>query len=339
MEDGKEKQTSQIKIKLNGVEKPFSEETRIHDWRTTVRDETAATSEDTADEEEFEWILPEIETKEIPEYKIVNATVPSPRNNIGKKWRRQMYPDISKLVFSIILAIVVGLILGTLFLKMMASEDDIVAINEVENPGSVNKDDEKKGGTTAGPVEITIPALTIGVLQGGQFSTKEAADAAANSFRKEDLATTIIEMDGKHYVFIGVAGDLATAKSWESQLKDNGIEVWAKELTIPAKDITFASQTKGEQFVTEASTFKKLANESVTATISGKTNAANMKEISGSIEMKEDIFESEVANSIHSKLVYALQGLTEFSSSDSQKNLINAQQGLLDYMNLFYKGE
>src|SRR5690606_11679482 len=105
-----------IPILVDGEERPYVEETVIHDWKMTSEESSATISEDK--EEEFEWILPANEPEDIPEYHHVNVFQPVKKRTFSFSLKRPMQPGFSGMLIAVFLAIPIGLALGFFVLKM-----------------------------------------------------------------------------------------------------------------------------------------------------------------------------------------------------------------------------
>ncbi|MBS4194829.1 hypothetical protein [Lederbergia citri] len=329
MDNEKGERNSTIKIKLNGREQTFSEETAIHDWQSATKETSAASSEETA-EEDFEWVLPNVEKNEVPEYKIINATNDDIRNLPVKTWKKNIKPGFRGLFLSVFLAIAVGLIIGLIIFKtVIQTEDSHVALKETATPPVVEKETKKE------MYSLTLPDITIPVLQGGQYSTEEAAVSAGENLSEFGVGKTVIEIEGKYYLFIGVSGDLSTAKSWVSKLKDQGLEeVWAKEISISGNTIELASKEEGDRLKSEINMFPKLAEESTNGYIKGVVSEEVLVESEKAII---GTFNEGLAKNLHSDLETAQKHLKNFQASESARNeLLQAQQALLDFVKIYY---
>lgn len=328
-------QKSTIKIKLNGKERPFEEKTVVHDWQAASEETSAASSEDMLDEEEFEWILPNEEETEIPEFKVNHHTETKKRPNIHRVGSGPFKLGIKKLIVSFVLAITVGLLLGTFILEIMKKED-IQATTVEQNPTAPapNTGEQKKDATTN--FETTLPAMTLPVLQAGVFSSNENAESVAKELANQNYATTILEMDGKYYLFLGVAGDLQEAKAWEKNEKENGlIDVWATELPLGESSITLGSKAQAEQFSKEVNYFKDIAGEMVKIELGGEANEDVLRAGLQLIDSHKESYENKEAVNLQGKLQAAIKSLEQ--ASGNQAETLKVQQALLDYMSIYYK--
>ena len=323
-----------ISIKIDGKERPFSEEIGISDWQA-VKEEAAAAAEDVIEPDEFEWVLPEVDRQEVPEFQKVNYTPTKGRKQFGRKLRGNYSPGISALIISIALAVVVGLAFGIPMLKIVKTDDAIHATgSEGAVGGSEEGVKEDIGSVTVHKAEL--PAMSAAVIQAGVFSTKESADAMISELSAQGLATSLIVMDDLHYLFIGVSDNLDEAKVWESELKAAGVDVWAKELSIGAKELEFGSEAEATQLVSAAKLFNLLASEATGGVLTGKLNETIVEDIKKGLAASEEISQSnEAGKGLYTSLVSAYQGLVSFQESGDKAQLVKAQQALLNYLNIF----
>lgn len=328
-------QRSTIKIKLNGKERPFEEKTVVHDWQAASEETSAASSEEML-EEEFEWILPDEEETEIPEFKINHHTESKKRPYFHRVGNGPFKWGIKKLVVSFVLAITVGLLLGTFVLEIMKKED-IQATTTARNPvAAADKPGEEKEKANAS-YKAKLPAMSVPVLQAGVYSSNENAESAAKELANQNYATTILEMDGKYSLFIGVAGDLQEAKSWEKNVKESGLaDVWAKELSIGEGSIQLASKEQAEQFLKEINYYNSIAAEAVKVEMGGNVNEKVLQAGLQLIDSQKDAtYQNKEAVNLHEKLQTAVESLEK--SSGNQDEILKVQQALLDYMTIYYQ--
>ncbi|MEK3890573.1 SPOR domain-containing protein [Bacillus sp. FSL K6-3431] len=322
-----------IKIKINGEERPFEEEVIVNNWQTAV-EETSAAADKTLEEENFDWVLPEVEYNEVSEFQKVNY-FPSKNKKYTSRGRKSA--PLATLILSIFLAVAVGLLLGTFLLKMVMNPDDQAAAlddSSITAPIVLKEETNKLAEV---PYTAELPAFTAAVIQGDVFSNKEAADNRASEYDAQGYASTIMEKDGKHYVFIGIASAIGEAKAWEANLKENGLNVWAKELQIGSVKIPFTSKEEATLFASEGKLFQLLANEAISGMNTGKVNDANITAIGKTLEMKEETRSKEgVAFELYNKLYGSYEGLKGFQSNNGDKALLKkVQQNLLDYIKLY----
>lgn len=342
MEEEKSSRNPAIKITLNGKERPFTEETVIRDWKTASEQASATVSEDQTEDEDFEWILPNEEHKEVPEFKLIHTELPS-KNRTPGNWKRKLkpsmlHPNMKGFIISFCLAIIVGLGMGTFILKISKAEHS-ASVTGIENTPSSQPDTQEESKLKA-EYALKLPAWQISVIQGGVFSTQENADTKAKQLENEGQATIVIPLDNRYHLFLGISGQVQTAKTWEEHLKEQGVndgEILAKELNIAEKEIIFSSEEEGNQFSKVLNTFSLIAEEMANIQVSGKVNENVIKDTLALLEKEADkAYSNPEANDLRSKLILATNSLIQYNNSAKKEDLLKAQQALLDYIKIYY---
>ncbi|MCA1038948.1 hypothetical protein LCM00_05450 [Bacillus infantis] len=201
----------------------------------------AAPAREAADDE-FDWILPEImeENPEPKEYKVAEK----PEKGSGKKGSIFSSPGkpsnqkalVRSVVISVFFAVLFGTSLGFLMLKMVihdgsAEEPEGAAQTAA---GSVSGSGQE---SQAGSGTLALEPLTVFVVQGGVFSTKDAAEKIQSTIFEKGAPAQLLEMEGKSYLFLGAAGSLEDAKQLGTDYKSKGMDAFAKELAAGGKTL------------------------------------------------------------------------------------------------------
>jgi stage II sporulation protein B len=194
----------------------------------------AAPAREAADDE-FDWILPEImeEDPEPKEYTVAQKQ----EKGTGKKGSIFSSPGkpsnqkalIRSVVVSVFFAVLFGTSLGFLMLKMVIHDGSAEEPEGAEQTtaGSVSGTDQ---GSSAGNGTLALEPLTVFVVQGGVFSTKDAAEKIQSTIFEKGAPAQMMEMEGKSYLFLGAAGSLEDAKQLGAVYKSKGMDAFAKEL-------------------------------------------------------------------------------------------------------------
>jgi stage II sporulation protein B len=327
--DKQGKKEASITIKINGDKKKYKEEELlVHNWK--LGEEESAAAEESAEEDSFDWVLPD-EDPVPKEFKKINYV----QKKTGKRkfGSRQLTPGISRMIYTLVGAIAVSLILGFIILN-------VITEGEQAAPAIQLQEEEASGtgtGTEAVKGAVTIESFNASVVQGGYFTNEDSAKSEQASLQDKGIPTVVLSLDSNHYLFLGTAGDLEGAKSMGEKLAAENIEVYAKDIVLPEKqfegteaDSAFAKKSK--------SVFAALAAESSNAYTSGKVNNEKMTEISTLIKelsgMKAD---SDGVKSLKEKLESAALNLQEYQSSSQLQKLMAAQQSLLSYLEAYHK--
>ncbi|MGG3560474.1 hypothetical protein ABES03_02330 [Neobacillus rhizosphaerae] len=345
-----------IKIKLNGEHTKFEEEapkkepevstnstTRIIKINPAPTEsdghlETAAAQESV--DESFDWIIPESSDTDLVEYKIattINTKKKGPKkntsfssNNIKKNDR-----PLGSIFVSATFAILIGLTIGIFMLKMVTEPSKKVATvpTVVEETGGTETTTTTGKTTTA-----VLEQLTTNVIQGGVFSSKDGAKSTAEQITTKGIPSQLVEMDGKQFLFLGVADSITTAKTLGNQYKENGVkEVFAKPLLVDEKKVADVSE-KEKAFLEGAPTIYQAlsivtSNAMVTKSIpeeSTKTLTALGEQLNVSGLKNENV------KKLHAELTDADAKIKEFQKSKDEKSLSAAQQHLLNFLSVYY---
>lgn len=207
--------------------------------------ESAAAAEPEKDEDEFEWIFPEeVEQKEEAITQYVPKQSTSSRRGIAK-W-----------IIIIASAVLIGLLLGYTMLKVVIQERG-------EQPQAVLKEENASDGSSSAdvpaaekPAAQSLSPIEASVVQGGIFSTEEAAAAMKSEITAKDIPAEVILQDGQYIVWLAVAATLDTAKMIGEAYEEGGAAVYAKQASIsPSSELQSSAAELASLFpkVAEAS--------------------------------------------------------------------------------------
>ena len=349
-----------ITIKLNGEHQPHEEvppkkevETSIDPLPTKVikinRDhtesdvfiETAAAQESV--DESFDWIIPESSENDIEEFKIgpsqsskktSHPKIATFTANTKKKNGR----PLGTILISAIFAILIGTTIGVVMLKLViASPSNKTVVPEpievTENPVETDtKTTEGKSTSSA-----VISQLTAYVIQGGVFSSETGADETSASLTAKNVPTQSIEIDGKYFLFLGVADSIEGAKALGAQYKENGIEdVFAKPLLLDEKKFTDITAKEKTFLKAVPAIYQTLSLTTSTALVTKELSEDESKILSDIETSLKSSVKNEKIKGLKAELVSANEKVKSFQESKDEKNLSDAQQHLLNFMSLYF---
>ncbi|MFS0775796.1 SPOR domain-containing protein [Neobacillus sp. 3P2-tot-E-2] len=349
-----------IKIKLNGESQPFTEEpikveqesskdsfTKVINVDDDFNDhdvflETAASKESI--DESFDWIIPESAENDIQEYKVIS----SQNQKKGGKKKTASFTTFSmkhnggvlkSIIVTAVFAILIGTSFGVLMLKLVISENSKPAVTEpvVVDKGSDKGSEEATGGKGS---SVVLGAQTAFIVQGGAFTTKDAASSAANQAKGKGLPAQTLSMSEKEYLFLGVADSIETAKALGAQYKADGFEdVFSKQLPISEKAVSDINETE-KSFLEAASTiYQQLSKVTSNAIVSGNISSEASKEVAGfgdQLSQSADKLKNEKVKSLNKELSSAFESIETFQEKKSKYSLVKAQQHLLNYLSIYY---
>ncbi|KAB7708614.1 hypothetical protein F9802_00185 [Bacillus aerolatus] len=216
----------------------------VPDWKKGST-ESAAAAEPKKEEEEFQWIFPEeTERKEDVLEQYVSLKRPA------AKW------TAGKLFIIVVSAVLIGLLLGYAMVKVVTQKEEVPpqailkeAKVEKEAPAPAAPATPKAAGTPLLPVEMAV-------VQGGVFSTKEAAAVMEKQLASKGLPAEVVTQNDQHIILLAASSTVETAKLIGSTYETAGAAVYAKQTSIaPAENL---QETAGEL----AALFPVIAEES-----------------------------------------------------------------------------
>lgn len=355
--DNPNKNGRTITIKLNGEPHTFEEKVKdkekieaqnpqskvidvvSENEETDVILETAAAQESM--DESFDWIIPETAEHEIEEYKIVNhqknkkSTLPkiaSFTTNTKKKDGN----GFRSIIISAVFAIVLGTGFGFLMLKLVLTEHSNKPATEqvlTEEQGT-----EKAAIPPSTRATASVKPLTTFVIQGGVFSSKDGAQATANQLAEKGVPAQSVEIDGKEYLFLGVASTIDDAKKIGSKYKDDGIaDVWAKSLSVEQKDINGVNAADKTFLETAGAIYQDLSEVTTIAMLTESIPEDSFKTVSTLIGKTDSTaLKNTKVKSLQNFLATAAEKVANYQKNKDQNNLVEAQQNLLNFLSLYY---
>ncbi|MCM3237162.1 hypothetical protein M3589_05400 [Heyndrickxia oleronia] len=323
----KQNQNPRIKIKINGEERPFKEKMEIHDWKVAKK-ETAAGAENASEEDSFDWVLPEIDENEVNEFKKIHYPNIQSKSSFKNKFKRKSgNQHLSALLISVITAVTIGVIIGIFMLKIVIYQTNSSGQANVSKNTDTNQAPSNNGISST----VQIPTLTSSFVQGGVFKDPEPI---VNTIKSKGLPAIVLPMNNQNYIYISVSGNLDTAKELASLLKDKGVEVYAKELSIEGKKISITSKDEAKLITEAISLFPTLAEEISKSFITGQTNSEKIASLQEKINKMNSIkdVKSKDIDLLRKLEVTSLKSLISFKDQQNKEELMNAQMSLLTFV-------
>ncbi|WP_045523434.1 SPOR domain-containing protein [Neobacillus niacini] len=348
-----------IKIKLNGETPTFSEDPiqkeqeSIEDSLTKVisieddfheKDvflETSAAKE--AADESFDWIIPESAENDIQEYKVIS----SQNKKKGEKKKPVTFSTFSNkrnggafksIVVTAVFAILIGTSFGALMLKLVINDSSKPAVTE---PVVVGKGTDKGSEETAGKSSsIVLVAQTAFIVQGGAFTTKDAASEAVSQAKEKGLPAQSLSMSDNEFLFLGVADSIETAKALGAQYKANGFEdVFSKQIPIAEKTVSDINETEKSFLEAVPAIYQQLSKVTSNALVSGSISLESSKEVTSlgdQLNQSAEQLKNEKVKNLNKELSSALSKVEAFQEKKNEDSLVEAQQHLLNFLSIYY---
>lgn len=338
-----------VKIKINGENQEFKEELTEKEKNTYTKViqidpeyidhdslmETAAAQEST--EESFDWIIPESPENEVVEYKIANQKKtkgnskkkPSSFSAISLKRNGGVFKSI---IITVAFAILIGISFGVLMLKLFITDGSKPVVTDPvveDNGGGTSSGDKTPSKTTS----AVIGAQTMYVVQGGVFSTKDAAKDGTNQVKADGAPAQTVEISNKEYLFLGVADSIETAKQLSSHYKANGVaDAFAKQIPIGEKSVSEISETDKSFLEAAITVFPELSKVTTNTIVTSNISEESLKSISALEEKINQKVENEKVKNLQGELTSAV----EKAKSKDKKSHVEAQQHLLNFLAGYY---
>ncbi|MFK9091298.1 SPOR domain-containing protein [Bacillus salipaludis] len=353
----KPKKGNTITIKLNGETPPVREEPKIIEPEANIEPvtrvikidskrkdsdvflETAAAQESV--DESFDWIIPESSENDIEEFKIVSSK-PSKKSSLPKiasfstNSKKKNGRPLGSIAISAIFAILIGTTIGVVMLKLVITGSPEKTVTEptvvVDKAGTDKKPAAGKG------TSLVLKQLTAYVIQGGNYSSKEGAKEVSTQITAKGIPSQLVEIGGKHLIFLGIADSIETAKSLSTQYKDKGVEgAFAKPLVVDEKKVSDIS-TKEKDFLDAVPTIYQTLS---LATSSGLVTKAipdeSVKALAGIEEqLNASGIKNENVKNLKAELTSAVEKVKAYQKSKDAKSLNDAQQHLLNFLSYYY---
>ncbi|MEI5905670.1 hypothetical protein WAK64_01140 [Bacillus spongiae] len=305
-------------IKINGKDKSYKENLPVHNWQSTQQQTAAAEETDElTDSKEFSSKT----KKSPPAYNKIHY-IKGNNNRI----RRSFTPNNKgwlKVLMPIITAVVVGLFLGILLLKV------------VENEGGNTDGVPLKDATLSQASSDTynLNEQTFQVIQGGAFTTEDQANQMVSSNVQKGYPSIMIEQDNKYLVLVGIGEKANSLIDLDKYYEEKNVETFKKALTINGKAVSVTQEEVG--FLGEANT---IFNE-ILALVKSEGNSSSDTTIVSSLKERLKTIESTTVTSpiianLQKELGDTMVALEAFISSNKQSDYLLLQQHLLNFYKL-----
>lgn len=175
---------------------------------------------------------------------------------VGSRYVRHSRTSWVKIFVSVAGAAVTGVLLGFLVLSMFSGGDSTANLKTTagnDKPSGAqdakqaptgsqtgDKPADQSSGTASVPAvagteaAAAIPSRTYVLLQHGSFAAKQGADQDQAELRKIGLPAVSELTDNKYNVYVGLVSDRDHALSLGQKLKNDKVETYAKQLSLPA---------------------------------------------------------------------------------------------------------
>ncbi|KAB2338716.1 SPOR domain-containing protein [Cytobacillus depressus] len=318
----------------------IDEEPSTKNVNSSAFNEAAATKE-AADDDTFDWILPEEsdETDEIIEYQIATSTKKTSNKGIGsfsksfKKNNRNKF--LSTILLTVFFAILLGTSFGFILLKLVITEKEAETAQPATTEPLAEEQTEAKGSDSA-----VLQPLSTFVIQGGVFSKLEAAKQVQEEQNQNGVPSKVIEMNGQAVLYLSVASSIDEAKEIGNQLKSKGLKVFAKPITLNEKAINNLLPEEKKIIELAPAYYQVLTEGATEAELTNTLSSAMFNNIEKQASAVNTLEEGKLKNkkilSLKNELTNAYQQLASYKETKDAAALTKCQQHLLEFISIYY---
>ncbi|WP_054956384.1 SPOR domain-containing protein [Paenibacillus dakarensis] len=274
-------------------------------------------------------------------------------------YRSRKPVSVWKVAGSVAGAVITGILFGTVVLSIFSGEDTgneiSIPAKEIGSTSSASSNYEAENGLTNiqdltaihASAAVAIPEQTFYMLQYGVFSTAERAEQAKGELVQSGIAAfgdTTVE----NRVYAGVSPDREQAKLLSNQLKNEGVELYVREVILPgAQSAAFAGEAAALDIFFEMSGELTAKLSSLSATLlglesPGPVDAETINTITGlhlqwteAVKMVSSGLSPETERNLSlmgQEMSSSITALTEYNKNQSKGHLWEIQEGMMKYI-------
>lgn len=207
--------------------------------------------------------------------------------------------------------------------------------------------DSATQGTGTVPQTVESTGQTFYMLQYGVFSTPERAEQAKLELLQSGIAASK-DPDEENRVYAGISPDREQAKLLSNQLKNEGMELYVREMNVPgAASAVFAGEMptgavffeSGGQLVFELSSLSaRLLGQSEAAVVEAEVMDRIIQlhqqwiMASGSMSTEAGPEAEDILHDMEKSMNSSITALSEYNKNRSKEHLWEIQTGMMDYV-------
>lgn len=260
-------------------------------------------------------------------------------------YRPRRPASLWKIVGTITGAVVTGALFGFVVLSFFkdGSEGSILP----GSPGTESVTQAQTEAAKAAPVTVQVQGQSYYMLQYGVFSSQERAEQAQKELQQLGVAAGR-DPDQENRVYAGVSTDRDLAKLLSNQMKGEGLELYVKEIKLPAAtEMNFGGEadTVNQYFAVSSELVSKLSQ--ISAELLGQENPPaldadnnavltdlhsrwleSIKSLQTGLGQDEEELGARMEQSMNS----AVSAITEYNRNHSKGHLWEVQSSMLEYI-------
>lgn len=191
---------------MNGEETSIKREKKGNEWDETYLEQAATVDKS-------------LNNNEISEFEKVSSSAP--------KKKKAMSQVVKTMILAAISAIVIGVALGFIMLRMFAGIDEssqqVNSYGNTTQSGAANSDEVNTGAGVSSEKK-----LQAYVVQGGVFSTEKKAKEWQVQFKNAGFESLIWQREGQYFLFAGISKTEQTADETAGLFSAENLETYVK---------------------------------------------------------------------------------------------------------------
>ena len=329
-------QKAQKKQKAPKPEDNKQDPIHIAQKETAAANQGGQAAEENKASGEFPWFIPEPSDKKRGVNKKVTFSsdkaeessifVGQPKN-LKKKSRNRNWRHILQFLIAAGIAIIIGLGFTFVVLKITTAEE----AKPAALPASAG---EAESAGNKAPADAVIEPLQIMAVQGGVFSSQEAAAQQSEQFNQQGIPATVLESGNSFYILLFASDSIENAKAISSYFKEQGTDAFWKDFVIEDQEKKL-SKENAEVIGHLNHLYEGLARNTSSIMLSSSTGIEEDLKSEAAAIKTEAIADPELK-----KLAAGLIGTIEAEPSDDpqayalvmQKNVLEYISGLNGYI-------
>ncbi|RFU71579.1 hypothetical protein D0469_00250 [Peribacillus saganii] len=311
-----------ITIKINGETKSFTEE---NNSSLSPLDETAAAVENA--DESFDWILPDHDeaSNETAE-SIFDPELTKKKTGFTFESVKQTknFSFFKRPLAALFLAVLIGACLGIIVLKIITAKEEVKETS-ASVVSVVPSEDAPKAAAA-------VSSLEAFVVQGGVFSTEEAAKKVLEDIEQKQIPVRVFPLEGKYFLFLGTAPSLEAGKKLSAYYKGFQLDVYWKPVTL---DYSNKMTSQDQELLHSLSSVYKDMTSIVTSRMLQEDPGIKPDEYQGILtSLNKEEMKNKQLKDMYKQLVLADEFIKQTEESSQPVILLKAQARLLTYLRL-----
>ncbi|GIP30068.1 hypothetical protein J23TS9_51980 [Paenibacillus sp. J23TS9] len=260
-------------------------------------------------------------------------------------YRPRRPASLWKVIGTVTGAIVTGALFGFVVLSFFkdGSEGSIIPVKPSTESVSLAQTETGK----AAPVAVKVQGQSYYMLQYGVFSSKERVEQAQKELQQYGIAAGT-DSDQENRVYAGMSTDREQAKLLSNQLKAQGLELYVKEITLPAAStMEFSGEADivNQYFAVSSELVSNLSQLSAAllgqespAALNAENTAAltdlhsRWMEAMKSLQTGLGTGEEELGKQMEQTMNSAVSAITEYNRNRSKGHLWEVQSSMMQYI-------